>query len=79
MTLHNAPDDVEAKNAAVIPPKRRRTVQREYDRHLYAACRLIEHFFCRLKQCCAIATRYGKTARNFLAALHLVASAIPLN
>jgi len=71
VTLHNAPDDVEAKNAAVIPPKRRRTVQREYDRHLYAACRL--------KQCCAIATRYGKTARNFLAALHLVASAIPLN
>jgi len=54
-------------------------VQREYDRHLYAARRLIEHFFCRLKQYCAIATRYGKTARNFLAALHLVASAIPLN
>jgi transposase len=28
---------------------------------------LIENFFCKLKQYRAIATRYDKTARNFLA------------
>jgi transposase len=30
---------------------------------------LIENFFCKLKQFRAIATRYDKTARNFLAAV----------
>jgi transposase len=37
---------------------------------------LIENFFQKLKQYRAIATRYDKTARNFLAAICLVASAI---
>ena len=69
----------EAGKAAVIPPKRRRTDQRPYDRDLYAARHLIEHCSCRLKQHRAIATRYDKTARNFLAAIPLVASAILLN
>jgi transposase len=32
---------------------------------------LIENFFCKLKQFRAIATRYDKTARNFLAAVYL--------
>ena len=31
----------------------------------------MEKFFCKLKQYRAIATRYDKTARNFLAAIHL--------
>ena len=69
----------EAGKAAVIPPKRTRTEQRAYDRDLYAARHLIEHFFCKLKQYRAIATRYDKTKRNFLAAIHLAASAILLN
>ncbi|MDD3276838.1 MAG: IS5/IS1182 family transposase, partial [Kiritimatiellales bacterium] len=37
------------------------------------------NFFCRLKQFRAIATRYDKTARNFLAAIHLVSAVIWLN
>jgi transposase len=37
---------------------------------------LIENFFAALKQYRAIATRYDKTARNFLAAIYLVAAAI---
>jgi len=65
--------------AAVIPPRRNRTVRREYDRNLYQARHLIENFFEKLKQYRAIATRYDKTRRNFLAAVHLVASAILLN
>ena len=48
----------------------------EYDRDLYKARYLIENFFARLKQYRAIATRYDKTARNFLGAIHLVASMV---
>jgi transposase len=47
--------------------------------HLYAARHLIENFFARLKQFRAIATRYDKTARNFLAAVYLAASVVWLN
>ena len=61
---------------AVIPPKANRKVQREYDKELYKARHLIENFFEKLKQYRAIATRYDKTARNFLAAVHLGASVI---
>src|SRR3954454_24609753 len=64
---------------AVIPPKMRRRLPRDFDRHLYKARHLIENFFAKLKQHRAIATRYDKTARNFLAGIHLVASAIWLN
>ncbi len=69
----------EAGKAAVIPPRRNRTIRREYDRALYEARHLIENFFCALKQYRAIATRYDKTRRNFLAAVQLAASAILLN
>ena len=68
-----------AGKEAVIPPRRNRTDQRPYDPDLYQARHLIENFFCRLKQFRAIATRYDKTKRNFLAAIHLAASAILLN
>jgi transposase len=68
-----------AGKIVVIPPKSSRTSQRDYDKDLYKARHLIENFFCRLKQFRAIATRYDKTARNFLAAIYLVATAIWLN
>ncbi len=64
---------------AVIPPKANRVSPREYDRDLYRARHLVENFFAKLKQFRAIATRYDKTARNFLAGVHLAASAIWLN
>jgi transposase len=68
-----------AGTEAVIPPRRNRREQRAYDRELYKARHLIENFFCKLKQFRAIATRYDKTKRNFLAAIYLAASAILLN
>jgi transposase len=68
-----------AGKAAVIPPKANRLVPRDYDRDLYKARHLIENFFAKLKQFRAIATRYDKTARNFLGAVHLAATAIWLN
>ena len=47
-----------------------------YDKELYKALHLVENFFCKLKLFRAIATRYGKTARNFLAAIHLASTVI---
>ncbi len=69
----------DAGKAVVIPPKANRKVHRDYDRDLYKARHLIENFFARLKQFRAIATRYDKTKRNFLAAIHLVAAFMWLN
>jgi transposase len=68
-----------AGKTAVIPPRSNRRAPRSFDRDLYKARHLIENFFAKLKQFRAIATRYDKTARNFLAAIHLVASAVWLN
>ena len=65
--------------SAVIPSKRNRKVPRDHDKDLYKARHLIENFFAKFKQFRAIATRYDKTARNFLAAIHLAAAAIWLN
>jgi transposase len=63
----------------VIPPKSNRKTPRDFDQEMYKARHLIENFICRLKQFRAIATRYDKTARNFLAAIHLAATVILLN
>jgi transposase len=68
-----------AGKTAVIPPRVNRSAPRNYDRQLYAARHLIENFFAKVKQFRAIATRYEKTARNFLAAIQLVATVIWLN
>jgi transposase len=68
-----------AGKTAVIPPKANRRLPRRFDRHLYKARHLIENFFAKLKQFRAIATRYDKTARNFLAGVYLTAIAIWLN
>ena len=65
-----------AAKTAVIPRKANRKVQRDYDKELYKARHLIENFFARLKTFRAIATRYDKTARNFLAAVHFAATLI---
>ena len=67
------------KCEAVIPPKANRKEQRNYDTDLYKARHLIENFFAKLKQYRAIATRYDKTARNFLGAIHLAAIVVWLN
>jgi transposase len=61
---------------AVIPPKRNRVVQREYDRSLYKDRNVVERFFNRIKQFRRIATRYEKLARNYLSFLNLVCTYI---
>ena len=69
----------EAGKTVVIPSKSNRKVARDHDRHLYKARHLIENFFAKLKQFRGIATRYDKTARNFLGAIYLAAAFVWLN
>jgi transposase len=59
----------------VIPPKANRKTPRTY----YCERNLIERFFNKLKHFRAIATRYDKLARNFLAGVQLACAIILLN
>jgi len=70
---------IAAGKTPVIPPKSNRKLPRAFDKEMYKARHLMENFYCKLKQYRAIATRYDKTARNFLAAIHLVAAVMWLN
>ena len=58
----------------VIPPKRNRKDQREYDEYLYRLRHLIENAFLMLKRWRGIATRYAKNTSSFLAAYISAAS-----
>ena len=61
---------------AVIPPREKRKVRRHFDTHLYKERHLVEFFFNRLKQFRRVATRYEKTAGNFLGFVLLSASLV---
>jgi transposase len=63
---------------AVIPPKKNRKVKRAYDRHLYKERKKVEWFINLLKQYRRVATRYEKTARNFLGFVHVASILILL-
>lgn len=67
-------DTIEARGAeAVIPTLRTRKVQREIDTNRYKDRNLVERFWATMKVCRRVATRYDKTARNFLAFVHVAA------
>jgi transposase len=59
--------------AAVIPPKKNRIFKREHDKYIYKERNLAERFINRIKQYRRVATRYEKTARNFLGFVHVAA------
>jgi len=61
---------------AVIPPRSNRNSPAEYDKDLYKERHKIENFFAKLKQYRAIATRYDKTAQNFLGAIYMASIVI---
>src|SRR6516164_865910 len=67
-----------AGKSTVIPPRQNRTTPCQFDEALYQTHHLIENFFLTQTNR-GIATRYDKTARNFLAALHLAAATICRN
>ena len=55
----------------VIPPKKNRTVARDYDKDLYRLRHLVENAFLHLKSWRGIATRYAKNTASFLAAVRI--------
>lgn len=56
---------------AVIPSLSTRKEQRDYDKERYKDRNLAERYWGQLKQYRRVATRYEKTARNFLAFVHV--------
>src|SRR5690606_21957156 len=73
---HLADRIAEAGAQLVIPPKRNRRVQRQYDADLYKERNRIERFFSKLKQFRRVATRYDKLLVNFMGFVKLAAIAI---
>jgi transposase len=72
-------DAIEAHGGeAVIPTLKNRKVQRVIDRERYKDRNLAERFWARVKQYRRVATRYEKTARNFLALVHVASIMILL-
>ena len=63
----------------VIPPKRNRKIQREYDEAIYRLRHLVENAFLHLKRWRGIATRYAKNTASFLAAVQIRCLALWLN
>ncbi|MCQ6284541.1 transposase [Bacillus cereus] len=63
----------------VIPPRKNRNEQREYDKHLYKLRHLVENAFLKLKRFRGIATRYTKTTSAFRGAVTLAAISLWLN
>ena len=55
----------------VIPPRKHRLIQRDYDQYLYKLRHLVENAILHLKRWRGIATRYAKNASSFLAAVHI--------
>ena len=65
---------IAAKGAlAVMPNNPSRTKKHPLDAHLYAQRHLVECCFSKLKQFRRVATRFEKTARNYLAVVTLAA------
>ncbi len=56
---------------AVIPPRKNRKIQREYDKDLYKLRHLVENAFLHLKRWRGIATRYAKNTKSFIAAVQI--------
>ena len=63
----------------VIPPRKNRKNQREYDEYLYKLRHLVENAFLMLKRWRGIATRYTKNAASFVAAVQIRCIAIWAN
>lgn len=60
-----------AQMQVVIPPKKNRIEQREFDQHIYKLRHLVENAFMRIKAWRGIATRYAKNAASFMAAVQI--------
>ena len=61
---------------AVIPPRKNRKIQYDYDAAIYRQRNVIERMFCRLKDWRRIATRFDRNLKSFMGAIALAASVI---
>jgi transposase len=61
---------------AVIPPRKNRKVQYDYDKAIYKQRNIIERMFCRLKDWRRIAMRFDRKLKNFMGAIALAAAVI---
>jgi transposase len=72
-------DAIEAGGGeAVIPTRKNSTAPRVIDADRYTDRNLVERFWAKVKQYRRVATRYEKTARNFLAFVHVASIMILL-
>jgi transposase len=60
----------------VIPPRRNRKIQYDYDKTIYKQRNVIERMFCRLKDWRRIATRFDRNITTFMGAIALAAAVI---
>ena len=65
--------------SVVIPPKKNRKDQRDYDKYLYKLRHLVENAFLHLKRWRGVATRYAKTTSSFISAVRIRCIALWLN
>ena len=66
----------ERGTTAVIPPRKNRKVQYDYDKSIYKQRNIIERMFCRLKDWRRIATRFDRNIKNFMGAIAIAAAVI---
>jgi transposase len=70
---------ISQKMNVVIPPKKNRKEQRDYDKYLYKLRHLVENAFLHLKRWRGVATRYAKTTSSFIATVRIRCIALWLN
>ncbi|MFN7303217.1 MAG: IS5 family transposase [Phenylobacterium sp.] len=61
---------------AVIPPRKNRKIQYDYDAAIYRQRNVIERMFCRLKDWRRIANRFDRNIKSFIGAIALAATVI---
>lgn len=72
--------EIESRDAEpVIPPRSNRLEERAYDKEAYKKRNLVERFINVVKHCRRVATRYEKTARNFLGVVSFASLFVLLN
>ena len=64
---------------AVIPPRSNRTEPRRFSKRRYRSRNFVEQFVNRIKHYRRVATRYEKTARNYLAFVHLASFLVSMS
>jgi len=70
-------DDIRNQNCIpVIPGKRNRVVQIDYDKHIYRERNLIERFFSKIKYYRRIFSRFDKSMKSFVSFLSFVGAII---